>query len=238
MFPEPLSIKTITRILTGVCKITDSPVFAAGERGRAEMGKKQLSDDYILECMDISKRFGGVQALDGVSFNLKEGEFHALVGENGAGKSTLIKIISGLYQKDTGTVLYHGEKFEIVSLMVGREINLSGGNQQKVSIAKWLASGSELLVFDEPTYGIDVGAKHDIYQLLRKLSDDGKGVLGGISLAGGKGNILGVLVGIAIIGVLQSGVIMVDMPSYYRWMATGFVLIVAVYFDERLNRKS
>jgi len=63
-------------------------------------------------------------------------------------------------------------------------------------------------------------------------------VLGGISLAGGKGNILGALVGVAIIGVLQSGLIMVDMPSYYQWMATGLVLIVAVYFDERLNRKS
>jgi len=63
-------------------------------------------------------------------------------------------------------------------------------------------------------------------------------VLGGISLAGGKGNILGALVGVAIIGVLQSGLIMIDMPSYYQWMATGIVLIAAVYFDERLNRKA
>ncbi len=54
---------------------------------------------------------------------------------------------------------------------------LSGGNQQKVSIAKWLASQCDIIIFDEPTHGIDVGAKHDIYELLRELSDDGKGVI-------------------------------------------------------------
>ncbi len=54
---------------------------------------------------------------------------------------------------------------------------LSGGNQQKVSIAKWLATRSDIIIFDEPTHGIDVGAKHDIYQLLRELSDEGKGII-------------------------------------------------------------
>jgi len=55
--------------------------------------------------------------------------------------------------------------------------SLSGGNQQKVSIAKWLATRSDLIIFDEPTHGIDVGAKADIYQLLRELSDDGKAIV-------------------------------------------------------------
>lgn len=54
---------------------------------------------------------------------------------------------------------------------------LSGGNQQKVAIAKWLATRSDIIIFDEPTHGIDVGAKHDIYQLLRELSDEGKGII-------------------------------------------------------------
>jgi ABC-type sugar transport system ATPase subunit len=54
---------------------------------------------------------------------------------------------------------------------------LSGGNQQKVSIAKWLATRSDVIIFDEPTHGIDVGAKADIYQLLRELSDEGKGII-------------------------------------------------------------
>jgi ribose transport system ATP-binding protein len=55
--------------------------------------------------------------------------------------------------------------------------NLSGGNRQKVVLAKWLISGPELLIFDEPTRGIDVGAKAEIWQLMRDLADQGKGVL-------------------------------------------------------------
>jgi ribose transport system ATP-binding protein len=58
-----------------------------------------------------------------------------------------------------------------------KTLTLSGGNQQKVAIAKWLATRSDVIIFDEPTHGIDVGAKHDIYQLLRELSDEGKGII-------------------------------------------------------------
>jgi len=55
--------------------------------------------------------------------------------------------------------------------------NLSGGNQQKVVIARWLATGARVLMFDEPTRGIDVGAKAEIYALLRRLANDGAAVL-------------------------------------------------------------
>ncbi|WP_148717039.1 sugar ABC transporter ATP-binding protein [Chitinolyticbacter meiyuanensis] len=54
---------------------------------------------------------------------------------------------------------------------------LSGGNQQKAIIAKWLAAGSDLFIFDEPTRGIDVGAKAEIYQILRELADAGRGII-------------------------------------------------------------
>lgn len=54
---------------------------------------------------------------------------------------------------------------------------LSGGNQQKVIVGKWLAANAELLIFDEPTRGIDVGAKSEIYKIMRQLADEGKGVL-------------------------------------------------------------
>ena len=54
---------------------------------------------------------------------------------------------------------------------------LSGGNQQKVVIAKWLVKDSEILIFDEPTRGIDVGAKYEIYQIMINLAKQGKGII-------------------------------------------------------------
>ena len=64
----------------------------------------------ILEVNTISKRFGGVKALDRVSIKLNEGEVLALAGDNGAGKSTLIKIISGVYTSDGGDISFNGRK--------------------------------------------------------------------------------------------------------------------------------
>ncbi|PYE86724.1 multiple monosaccharide ABC transporter ATP-binding protein [Phyllobacterium leguminum] len=55
--------------------------------------------------------------------------------------------------------------------------NLSGGNQQKVVLSKWLFAGPELLILDEPTRGIDVGAKYEIYEIINKLANEGKGIL-------------------------------------------------------------
>ena len=56
-------------------------------------------------------------------------------------------------------------------------VNLSGGNQQKVVIAKWLTRDSEILIFDEPTRGIDVGAKNEIYKLMNQLAAEGKAII-------------------------------------------------------------
>ena len=58
-----------------------------------------------------------------------------------------------------------------------RAINLSGGNQQKVVLAKTLAAESAILIFDEPTRGIDVGAKQEIYRLMCELADEGNAIL-------------------------------------------------------------
>jgi len=63
----------------------------------------------VLEIRDVSKRFPGVLALDQVSLSVEAGEVHALVGENGAGKSTLIKVLTGVYQADSGEIRYQGE---------------------------------------------------------------------------------------------------------------------------------
>ncbi|MBD0309526.1 MAG: sugar ABC transporter ATP-binding protein, partial [Microcoleus sp. T1-bin1] len=61
----------------------------------------------VLCMRGIKKSFSGVSALQGVDFDLKAGEIHALVGENGAGKSTLIKIMTGAYRRDSGVIDYN-----------------------------------------------------------------------------------------------------------------------------------
>ena len=71
----------------------------------------------ILELKGITKVFPGVKALDGVHFELQEGEIHGLMGENGAGKSTFIKIITGVYQPDTGQIILKGNPIQFLSPM-------------------------------------------------------------------------------------------------------------------------
>ena len=82
-------------------------------------------NDTILELRGISKEFPGVLALDNVSFDVRENEIHALIGENGAGKSTLMKILSGVYQPDAGEILLHGEKKVFSTPVVARHNRIS-----------------------------------------------------------------------------------------------------------------
>ena len=65
--------------------------------------------EYVLQMTGIVKSFPGVRALDKTSLSVKYGQVHGLIGENGAGKSTLMKILSGIYTKDSGSILYKGE---------------------------------------------------------------------------------------------------------------------------------
>ena len=71
------------------------------------------TNDLILRMSGISKAFGGTQALDNVSLEVRKGEVHALLGENGAGKSTLMKIIMGLHRADKGEMEYDGKKLVV-----------------------------------------------------------------------------------------------------------------------------
>ena len=79
----------------------------------------------IIRLESISKRFPGVQALDGVSLNVYPGEIHAIVGENGAGKSTLMNILAGEHQPDSGKLIYQGEECQIPNPHVSQQMGIS-----------------------------------------------------------------------------------------------------------------
>ncbi|MDQ2964273.1 MAG: ATP-binding cassette domain-containing protein [Chloroflexota bacterium] len=192
-------------------------------------------DDVLLEMRGITKTFPGVKALDDVSFRVRRGEIHALVGENGAGKSTLMKVLSGVYPHGSydGEILYEGkecrfhnihesERVGIViihqelalvphlsiteniflaneqtargviqwgpSHMRARELlkkvgldespdtlvrRIGVGKQQLVEIAKALSKKVNLLILDEPTSSLNEADSQKLLSLLREFRSQG-----------------------------------------------------------------
>ena len=108
-----------------------------------------MGQQTVLEMKGIDKKFGDVQVLFGVDFNLHEGEIKGLIGENGAGKSTLMKILTGEYQKNAGEIVLYGKPTEIISprnaldlgiSMVYQELN----NAPDMTIAENMFIGREI----------------------------------------------------------------------------------------------
>ena len=93
-----------------------------------EMGEAMLAENSfrgtILEIRNIRKRFGAVQALDGVSFHVSAGEVIALVGDNGAGKSTTIKMIAGVEQPDDGEILFENQSVRLSSPVAAEKLGI------------------------------------------------------------------------------------------------------------------
>lgn len=197
-------------------------------------------DDVILRCTDISKSFPGVKALDHVQLELRRGEVHALCGENGAGKSTLIKIITGLYTKDEGTIEYNGKPVDFKTTrecrrqglaLIPQELHLaetltvaeniymtkfptkhgivdwkkmnadtrelqkrlgetaltfeptaivntlSMGQKQLVEIMKAISTDVKIIAFDEPTSSLSDDEAEEMFKLIRTLTAEGISIL-------------------------------------------------------------
>jgi len=102
----------------------------------------------LLRLQDVSKAYGGVRALRGVSFDLRPGEIHALVGENGAGKSTLVRILTGAVGADSGTVEIEGRRVEHADPVAMRALGVAPIYQQPallpdLTVAENVAMGLE-----------------------------------------------------------------------------------------------
>lgn len=103
----------------------------------------------LLSTRDLTKTFPGTRALDGVSFGLKAGEVHALLGENGAGKSTLIKCLTGAYRRDSGDILFEGRPVFPQSTLEAQAIGI-GTVYQEVNLLPNLTVAENLTLGHQP----------------------------------------------------------------------------------------
>lgn len=132
------------------------------------------ASDSVLQLVGVSKQFPGVRALRDVSFDLRPGEVHALVGENGAGKSTLIKVATGVYQADAGEVRYQGRSVSFSSPLAAQEAGIST-IYQEVNLVPLMSVARNLYLNREPRrFGIidATRMKRDARQTLRRYGVD------------------------------------------------------------------
>lgn len=122
------------------------------------MAEMADTETPVLELRGISKRFGGITALDGVSFQLKRDEIVALVGDNGAGKSTLIKAISGSVPADGGEFLFEGNKVDINTPVDARALGIETVYQD-LAVCDNLNTVQNLFLGQELTSGLMGGAR-------------------------------------------------------------------------------
>ncbi|CAP56603.1 sugar ABC transporter ATP-binding protein [Gluconacetobacter diazotrophicus] len=106
----------------------------------------------LLVATGITKRFPGVLALDGVNFHLRAGEVHALCGENGAGKSTLMKILSGLYIPDEGTLYFRGQPCRFGSIQDAQDAGIAMIHQE-LNLVPDLTVAENIFLAREPRRG-------------------------------------------------------------------------------------
>ena len=113
------------------------------------MNKNKMT---LLEVKNIVKDFPGVRALDGVGFDVRAGEVHALVGENGAGKSTLIKILAGVhpYGSYEGDIILGGEEVKFASIRESEDAGIAVIHQE-LMLVKYMTVGENIFLGDEPT---------------------------------------------------------------------------------------
>ena len=124
------------------------------------------SEAPALELRGITKRFGPVVANDGIDFDLRPGEVHALLGENGAGKSTLMSILYGLYSPDEGEISVNGEPVEVDS--PSRAIDLGIGMvHQHFMLVPVMTVTENIVLGEEPTRG----ALLDVREGARKVKE-------------------------------------------------------------------
>ncbi|MCI6796282.1 MAG: sugar ABC transporter ATP-binding protein [Succinatimonas sp.] len=132
-------------------------------------------NDLILRMEHIDMFFPGVKALKDVSFNLRRGEIHSLMGENGAGKSTLVKVLTGVYQKTAGDVIYCGDHIEPKSPLESQKIGISTVYQE-VNLCANLSVAENIYIGREPRTKLGAIDWHTMEERSSKLLHDSLGI--------------------------------------------------------------
>ncbi|MDO5548853.1 MAG: sugar ABC transporter ATP-binding protein [Eubacteriales bacterium] len=122
-----------------------------------------MNQKTIVSMEHITVVFPGVKALDDVSFSLRSGEVHVLLGENGAGKSTLVKVLSGVYRKNAGTVYVDGEEVNFSSTKEAQEAGVNIVHQE-LNLIPYLTVAENIFLGHEPK-------KHGIIDWKRMFSE-------------------------------------------------------------------
>lgn len=107
------------------------------------------SNNVLVEIKDVSKHFPGVKALDHVSLSIRRGEVHVLSGENGAGKSTLIKILTGVYTYDEGSIIFDGSPVAFKSTNESQKAGI-GSVYQELNMIPYLSVAENIYIGDYP----------------------------------------------------------------------------------------
>jgi ribose transport system ATP-binding protein len=133
-------------------------------------------DNEILRLEGLSKYFPGVKALDDISFDLIEGEIHALIGENGAGKSTLIKVLTGAYQKTHGKVFYRGNEVKKLNPTKAKSLGISAIYQEltlfpDLTVAQNIFMGNEK-VYKKSNLVKDKEMMNEVRKIFKKIKLD------------------------------------------------------------------
>lgn len=116
----------------------------------------------VLEVKNVTKRFGGLTALNDVSFNVEEGEIRGLIGPNGAGKSTMFKNIAGFYTPTSGNIIYRGQNLEGKKPHTISELGVVRTFQETTLF-------QELTVFENALVGCHINAKTDLFSAILGL---------------------------------------------------------------------
>jgi ABC-type sugar transport system ATPase subunit len=172
------------------------------------------ASDLVLRVCGIRKSFSGVEVLHGVDLDLVPGRVHAIVGENGAGKSTLIKILSGVYRADGGTVVVDGRPVEALSPQVAHRLGIVTIYQER-NLVPYLSVGENILLGEVPTDRLGLVRWNELYaragEILRglNLALDARAVVADLSPAEQQA----VEIAKALSGSRKARVVIMDEPT-------------------------